>query len=93
MNIRFLLPIVIFLVIAFISAIAMMSMLNGDQKIKPLPSPLIGKDAPRLILVPFHEASITSQQKSDLKQFVEDGPFLVNFFASWLHLVKRKHLF
>ena len=83
MNIRFLLPIVIFLVIAFISAIAMMSMLNGDQKIKPLPSPLIGKNAPGLILVPFHEAPLTSQQKSDLKQFVEDGPFLVNFFASW----------
>ena len=72
MNIRFLLPIVIFLVIAFISAIAMMSMLNGDQKITTASSPLIGKNAPGLILVPFHEAPLTSQQKSDLKQFVEE---------------------
>ena len=83
MNIRFLLPIGIFLALVTISAVSMLSMLNGDQASKQLPSPLIGKKAPDLILAPLNTTLSTSQKKSDLKQSVENGPFLVNFFASW----------
>ena len=83
MSVRFLLPIGMFLVLVVISTISMLSMLNGDQARKQLPSPLIGKEAPDLILAPLNTTLLTLQTKSDLKQFIENGPFLVNFFASW----------
>ncbi len=83
MSIRFLLPIGMFLTLVVISAVSMLSMLNGDQARKQLPSPLIGKKAPDLILAPLNTSLSTSQPKIDLKQFVENGPFIVNFFASW----------
>ena len=83
MNIRFLLPIGIFLALVIISAISMISMLNGDQARNQLPSPLVGKDAPELILSPFDTTLSTSQKQFDLKQSIGNGPFLVNFFASW----------
>ena len=83
MSIRFLLPIGMFLALVAISAVSMLSMLNGDPVRKQLPSPLIGKKAPDLILAPLNTNLSTSQTKSDLKQFVENGPFVVNFFASW----------
>ena len=83
MNIRYLFPIGIFLALVTISAVSMISMLNGDQTRKQLPSPLIGKNAPELILAPFDTTLSTSQQQFELKQLIENGPFLVNFFASW----------
>ena len=83
MNIRYLFPIGIFLALVTISAVSMISMLNGDQTRKQLPSPLIGKNAPELILAPFDTTLSTSQQQFELEQLIENGPFLVNFFASW----------
>ena len=55
-------------------------------------SPLIGKDAPELILVPFDTTLSTSQRQVDLKQLIGNGPFAVNFFASWCAPAKRGSL-
>ena len=83
MNIRFILPIGIFLALVIVSAFAMISMLNGDQARKQLPSPLIGKDAPDLILIPFDQTFSSSQTDFEMKQITKNGPYVVNFFASW----------
>lgn len=83
MNIRFILPIGIFLPLVIVCAFAMISMLNGDQARKQLPSPLIGKDAPDLILIPFDQTFSSSQTDFEMKQITKNGPYVVNFFASW----------
>ena len=90
MNARFFLPIGIFLALVAVSAVSMMSMLNGDQAREQLPSPLIGKDAPELILVPFDTTSSTSQRQVDLKQLIGNGPFAVNFFCKLVRTLPKR---
>ena len=82
MNLRFILPISIFAVLAVISSVAMISLLNGKRDTSQLPSPLIGKQAPALVSVIYSDLS-QSQTSEDLTASINKGPYLVNFFASW----------
>ena len=79
MNLRFILPISIFAVLAVISSVAMISLLNGKRDTSQLPSPLIGKQAPALVSVIYSNLS-QSQTSEDLTASINKGPYLVNFF-------------
>ena len=83
MKVSYFLPIAVFLAIALISAIAMISTLNGGKAIKQIPSPLVGKNAPELVLPFFTERQEYSEVAANLKEMSEGKPFLVNYFASW----------
>ena len=83
MNVRYILPVGIFCVIALISGVAMISILNGDQSRTQLPSPLIGKKAPELVLTSYGRSQASSDAALDFKQMIGDKPFIVNYFASW----------
>lgn len=75
-----LIPLVVFLAIAGLFAFA----LTGDGP-SLLPSQLIGKPAPRLALGPLTElkSSGVSVPGISAATLTEDGPSLVNFWASW----------
>ncbi len=84
MKVRYFLPIGVFLAIAFISAIAMISVLNGGKTTKQIPSPLIGKNAPELVLPHLADGQEASDISVNIKKNIPEGkPFMVNFFASW----------
>ena len=78
MNVRYILPIGIFCVIALISGVAMISILNGDQSRTQLPSPLIGKKAPELVLTSYGRSQTSSDAALDFKQMVRDKERLSN---------------
>ena len=82
MNIRYILPVGIFFAIVVISAVAMISMLNGDQSRTQLPSPLIGKKAPKLVLTSYGSSQASPDAADFTKQFGNEL-FIINFFASW----------
>ena len=83
MNVRYILPIGIFCIIALISGVAMISILNGDQSRTQLPSPLIGKKVPELVLTSYGRSQASSDTALDFKKMIGDKPFIVNYFASW----------
>ena len=83
MNIRYILPVGIFFTIVVITAVAMISILNGDQSRAQLPSPLIGKKAPELVLSSYGSSQTSSDAALELTKQFEDEPFIINFFASW----------
>ena len=72
------LPLILFVILAVIAAIALMMTLSGERKISELPSALVGKP------VPVTESpSLTDAQAFVTIDGTRDAPYMVNFFASW----------
>ena len=78
MNIRYILPVGIFFTIVVITAVAMISILNGDQSRAQLPSPLIGKKAPELVLTSYRNGQASSAAALDFTKLFPDEQQLVS---------------
>lgn len=74
----FLIPLVVFLVLAGFATAALLATLRGDRDVSQLPSTMIGKPVPDVVLPRLDAAS------SDVSPAQFTGaPLLVNVFASW----------
>lgn len=77
LQLSFLLPIIGFMALAIIAAIALFSTLSGTRDVSQLPSVMVGKPVPETNL-PLLEGG----KSLDLTAF-RGKPLLINFFASW----------
>ncbi len=77
-RLTFFIPLIAFLGLALISALALQGTLTGNRNPSQLPSVLIGKSAPSISLSTLQD----NGAQLSLNPYYGE-PFLVNFFASW----------
>ena len=77
-RLAFLIPLAGFLVLAGFASLALLATLRGERDMTQLPSAMVGKPAPAVVLPDLRDAGSTVSA-IDFK----GRPFLVNVFASW----------
>lgn len=78
LRLSFLIPLVAFLVLAGFATVALMATLRGDRDMSQLPSAMVGKPVPDIIL-----PDLLDEGRTVSAQDFAGRAFLVNVFASW----------
>ena len=79
------LPLIIFALIAAVLVTAMIKIINGDLRVREVPSPLIGKPAPAFALPELYgRGEVTDAD-------VKCGATLLNVWASWCFACRQEH--
>lgn len=79
-RLSFIIPFVGFLILAGFATIALLATLRGDRDVSQLPSAMVGKPAPTMMLPSlFEDGQSASVSAGDFA----GSAFLVNVFASW----------
>lgn len=77
-RVSFIIPLAGFLVLAGFATVALLATLRGDRDVSQLPSAMVGKPAPAIML-----PSLIDERRSVSAPDFAGRAFLVNVFASW----------
>jgi cytochrome c biogenesis protein CcmG/thiol:disulfide interchange protein DsbE len=81
-RLSFIIPFAGFLVLAGFATIALLATLRGDRDISQLPSAMVGKPAPTMMLPSLVNDGRSASASVSARDFAGSA-FLVNVFASW----------